>query len=98
MEAGAFYLGDARILGGEGRPRMRMAGGRFHYAIQYELPVEGGRLGSDAAVWMGSLYRARKFTLNQLPYHEWFSERPIPVSDSKERNIVLPESPDREER
>jgi hypothetical protein len=77
---------------------MIMAGARFHYAIPFDLRFRDGALQADSALWMGALYRTRKYTRNQLPYEEWFSASPIPVVTSMDRNIVLPESPDREDR
>jgi YHS domain-containing protein len=59
--------------------REQLAGGaRFHYAIQYALRFEGGRVGATSDVWMGALYRTRKVLPHNLPLSEWFSHLPIP--------------------
>lgn len=98
VNAQIFHLGKLDPFHEEGVPRMIMGGARFHYGIQYDLRFRGGVLQDDSALWMGALYRTRKYTRNELPYEQWFSEAPIPVVSSMDRNVVLPESPDREDR
>jgi hypothetical protein len=55
-----------------------LLGSRFHYAIEYDLRFDAGRLASDSDLWMGALYRTRKVMQWKLPLSEWFSEKPIP--------------------
>lgn len=56
-------------------------GSRYHYAIQYDLHLEDGALAADSNLWMGYLYRTRKFPAWKVPFDEWFSWDPekIPV-------------------
>lgn len=62
---------------------------RFHYGIVYELQAKDGKLTTASDLFMGSLYRTRKFPAWKVPLTEWFSHEPIPVLPSK--NIDDPE-------
>ena len=53
-------------------------GSRFHYAIQYDLSSTNGVLADTSDLWMGSLYRTRKFPQWKVPLDQWFSAMPIP--------------------
>ena len=68
-----FYDAALSFLG-----RQR-GGSRFHYGIRYRLDVQDGELGQESDVYMGALYRTRKFPAWRVPMSEWFSHEPIPV-------------------
>lgn len=53
-------------------------GSRFHYGIPYRLVTENGKLTAASNVYMGTLYRTRKFPAWKVPITEWFSHDPIP--------------------
>jgi YHS domain-containing protein len=53
-------------------------GSRFHYGIPYKLILNEGRVALDSELWMGSLYRTRKFPRRTVPFEQWFSARPLP--------------------
>ncbi len=71
----------------------RMYGARMHYAIQYDIHVQGGRIDAQSDLWMGALYRTRKVLQWRLPLEQWFSHQPIPelpkpsVNDPKLQGI-----------
>jgi hypothetical protein len=71
----------------------RMYGARMHYAIQYDIHVQDGRIDEQSDLWMGALYRTRKVLQWRLPLNEWFSHEPIPelpkpsVNDPKLQGI-----------
>jgi hypothetical protein len=52
---------------------------RMHYAIQYDVHVNGGCIAEPSDLWMGALYRTRKVLQWRLPLEQWFSHEPIPV-------------------
>ena len=56
-----------------------MRGARLHYAIQYDIHVNGGHIDEQSDLWMGALYRRRKIPQWRLPLEQWFSHEPIPV-------------------
>jgi YHS domain-containing protein len=56
----------------------KLLGGRFHYAMQYKLDFEKGRIDENSDVWMGSIYRTRAVPQWKLPLEQWFSYNPIP--------------------
>lgn len=56
----------------------RRGGSRFHYGIRYDLNVVDGKLTPNSDVYMGALYRTRKFPKWRLPMDQWFSHEPIP--------------------
>ena len=68
-----FYPASLSFLG------KRRGGSRFHYGIRYQIEIEEGTLASSSDVYMGALYRTRKFPAWRLPMSEWFSHKPIPV-------------------
>lgn len=54
-------------------------GARYHYGIGYDLTFKDGKLTADSDLWMGCLYRTRKFAQSQLPREQWFSHEEIPL-------------------
>lgn len=52
---------------------------RFHYGLVYDIRMEDGKLADDSDLYMGTLYRTRKFPAWKVPITEWFSHKPIPV-------------------
>ncbi len=76
------YIAEKRYLDSVwGDPKL--IGTRFHYAIQFELFFEDGRLVPDSDLWMGALYRTRRFPQWKLPLKEWFSHELIPELPGK---------------
>lgn len=69
--------------------QIQRGGSRFHYAIQYALAFENGRLAEGSDLWMGALYRTRKFRQATVPLDQWFSHKPIPELPSA--NVDDPE-------
>jgi hypothetical protein len=55
----------------------RMIGGRFHYAIEYQLNTEQGIVTPDSDLWMQAIYRGRNFAELQIEDDEWLSSDPI---------------------
>lgn len=64
-------------------------GSRYHYAIEYRLNIEDGRLASGSDLFMGALYRTRKLPTWKVPIDQWFSHNPIPELPGK--NVDDPE-------
>ncbi len=56
----------------------QVGGARMHYGIRYDLATEDGRLTDASDMYMGALYRTRKFPKWKVPMSEWFSHEPIP--------------------
>jgi hypothetical protein len=54
-----------------------MIGGRFHYAIGYQLNTEQGIVTPDSDLWMQAIYRGRNFAELQIEDDEWLSSDPI---------------------
>ena len=79
---GIVYVGEKRYIKNLFRS-VSIAGTRFHYAVQYDLVFEDGKITSDSDLWMGALYRTRRFSQWKLPLHEWFSHEPIPELPGK---------------
>ncbi|MFK8113151.1 MAG: hypothetical protein AB8B91_13165 [Rubripirellula sp.] len=69
---GIVYLCEDRFWGD------KMIGGRFHYAVQYEVNTEDGVVQSDSDLWMQATYRGRNFADLQITDEEWLSSEPIP--------------------
>lgn len=70
--SGIVYLCEDRF------DHKRMIGGRFHYAISYEIRVEDNVVLADSDLWMEATYRGRNFADLQITDEEWLSQRPIP--------------------
>lgn len=62
---------------------------RFHYGLVYEIQMQDGKLAGESDLYMGALYRTRKFPAWKVPITEWFSHQPIPELPSE--NIDDPE-------
>jgi len=77
QHTGIVYVGEKRYIKNLLRS-VSIAGTRFHYAVQYDLVFEDGKITDDSDLWMGALYRTRRFSQWKLPLHEWFSHEPIP--------------------
>ena len=56
----------------------KMIGGRFHYAVQYELRTHRGVVLPTADLWMQATYRGRNFADLQIEEEEWLSSEPLP--------------------
>jgi len=69
---GVVYLCEERYGGA------KIRGGRFHYAIEYDLHLEDGVLLSESNMWMGATYQGRNFGSLQISDEEWLSMNPIP--------------------
>ena len=53
-------------------------GARMHFAIQFSLAWQDGKLAPSSELWMGSLYRTRKLPIWKIAAFEWFSHEPLP--------------------
>lgn len=69
---GVVYLCEDRF------DRDRMIGGRFHYAIEYDLQTKRGVVQPNSDLWMQATYRGRNFARLQIEDDEWLSSQPIP--------------------
>jgi hypothetical protein len=56
-----------------------VGGARFHYGLPYRIRFEQGRVAAESDLYMGALYRTRKFPLRTVPFAQWFSHEPIPL-------------------
>jgi hypothetical protein len=56
----------------------QMIGGRFHYAVQYDLRAKDGIVASGSDLWMQATYHGRNFADLQIENDEWLSNEPIP--------------------
>lgn len=70
--SGIVYLCEDRFWG------PKMIGGRFHYAVQYELKTADGKLSPESDLWMQATYRGRNFADLQIADDEWLSTEPLP--------------------
>ena len=70
--SGVVYLCEDRF------DHKRMIGGRFHYAIGYDIRVEDEVVAAESDLWMEATYRGRNFADLQITDEEWLSQRPIP--------------------
>jgi hypothetical protein len=75
---GAARLQGIVYLCEEIRHEARLLGGRFHYAVEYDLSFQDGKLLAGSDLWMGSVYRGRAFAAEQISDDQWFSDCPIP--------------------
>ena len=73
---GIIYLCEERF------DRGQLIGGRFHYAIQYDLRTKDGIIKSDSDLWMQATYRGRNFAQLQIERDEWLSSDPIPAKNA----------------
>lgn len=67
----------------------QVGGARMHYGIRYDLTTVDGQLTDASDLYMGALYRTRKFPKWKVPMSQWFShesipELPAPNVDDKE--------------
>ena len=69
---GVVYLCEDRIQ------QDLVIGGRFHYAIEYDLQIENGIVGEESDLFMGSTYSGRNFTRYRITDEQWLSRKPIP--------------------
>ncbi|MDC0201233.1 YHS domain-containing protein [Verrucomicrobia bacterium] len=60
-----------------------LIGGRFHYAFQFNLKINGNTLDPMSDLWMGPLYRKRSLRIWEIPENEWLSQMSIPENQSK---------------
>lgn len=58
-------------------------GSRFHYAFQFDLKFDGGKLDEASDLWMGATYRNRALRIWEIPQREWLSTEPIPVVEGE---------------
>ena len=58
-------------------------GSRFHYAFQFDLSIEDGKLAEGSDLWMGATYRNRALRIWEIPQNEWLSTEPIPVIEGE---------------
>ena len=58
--------------------RNERLGGRFHYAIEYDLYLEDGRLRMPSDLWMGATYEGLEYDTMDISPDEWLSLEPLP--------------------
>lgn len=56
----------------------RLLGARYHYAVQFRLDVNEGRILPTSDLWMGALYQGRNFGNLQIQPQQWLSDSPLP--------------------
>jgi mono/diheme cytochrome c family protein len=69
-----------------GRSDSDMARGTIHYAIQYRLQFDEGKLAADSDLWMGSFGNGAVEVPQppgKIPYREWFDHRPMPIIEGE---------------
>lgn len=69
---GVVYLCEER------RKLETVAGGRYHYAIEYDVLLNDGIVTEASDLFMGSTYSGRNFTKYQITDEQWLSLSPIP--------------------
>ena len=70
--SGVVYLCEDRF------DHKRMIGGRFHYAVGYDIRMKEDAVSADSDLWMEATYRGRNFADLQITDKEWLSQEPIP--------------------
>ncbi|MGI9474192.1 MAG: hypothetical protein ACR2NZ_21810 [Rubripirellula sp.] len=70
--SGVVYLCEDRY------DHNRMLGGRFHYAVAYDIRSSENVVSEESDLWMEATYRGRNFADLQISNEEWLSEAPIP--------------------
>jgi len=81
---GVIYICEERTYQKHWWSSDRVVGGaRMHYGIRYEISDDEGRLADSSDMWMGSLYRTRKFPKWKVPMNQWFSHESIPELPGK---------------
>lgn len=78
-QGGSAYRGIVYLCEARTDKRGRTIGGRFHYAFQFEIRLQDGRISPVSDLWMGALYRKRSLRIWEIPEREWLSTEPIPV-------------------
>lgn len=58
--------------------RNELLGGRFHYAIEYDLHIQDGHIQLPSDVWMGATYEGEQYDVMDLSHEEWLSLDPLP--------------------
>lgn len=76
--AGAERLEGVIYVADEWRQHGKVLGATLHYAVQYEITVDDGRVAPASDLWMGALFRPRKSPVWKVPPEEWLSHEPIP--------------------
>ncbi len=69
-----------------GRADADMARGTPHYAIQFDLKFDEGKLTADSDLWMNSFGNGAVEVPQQpgkIPYREWFDYRPLPIIEGE---------------
>lgn len=58
--------------------RNELIGGRFHYAIEYDLHLQDGHIRFPSDVWMGATYEGEQYDVMGVLSEEWLSLEPLP--------------------
>ena len=72
--SGIVYVCEERYS----TPQHELLGGRFHYAIEFDLRIKDGQIQPTSDIWMGATYEGREFDTMQIKPDEWLSLEPLP--------------------
>ena len=70
--------------------KKQILGGRFHYAIEYDLYVEDGKIRQPSDLWMGATFEGRQFEEAGITPDEWLSLKPLPELPADEQQTTEP--------
>jgi mono/diheme cytochrome c family protein len=80
------HLAKGLIYVYTGRADAEMARGNPHYAIQFDLQFDEGKLTAASDLWMNSFGNNAVEAPQQpgkIPYREWFDYRPLPIIEGE---------------
>lgn len=72
--SGIVYVCEERYS----TPQHELLGGRFHYAIEFDLRIKDGQIQPSSDIWMGATYEGREFDTMRITPDEWLSLEPLP--------------------
>jgi YHS domain-containing protein len=87
---GIIYLCEEQYFAGNwwSTAKNSRGGSRFHYGIQYDLDLRDGKIAADSNLYMGYLYRTRKFPTWKVPFDQWFSTDPTKIPELTQPNTT----------
>lgn len=71
---GVVYLCEERYS----VPGNELLGGRFHYAIEYDLYLQDGHVRLPSDLWMGATYTGEQYDVMDVSPDEWLTLDPLP--------------------
>lgn len=72
--SGIVYVCEERYS----TPQHELLGGRFHYAIEFDLRIKDAQIQPSSDIWMGATYEGREFDTMRITSDEWLSLEPLP--------------------